>query len=76
MARAPVSARLRHILEALARIETLSAGLTFEDFAADWVSRDAIERNLERISEASRHIPARLKARHQGVPWRALSPGR
>jgi uncharacterized protein with HEPN domain len=56
MPRAPVADRLRHILEAIARIEALTAGKTFEDYLADWVTRDATERNLERVSEASRHL--------------------
>jgi uncharacterized protein with HEPN domain len=73
MARAPVADRLRHILDAFARIETLTAGKTFEDYGADWVTRDAIERNLERVSEASRHVPSHLKAQHGSIPWRAIA---
>jgi uncharacterized protein with HEPN domain len=59
------------MLDAIARIETLTVGKTFEDYAADWVTRDAALRNLERVSEASRHIPSELKAEHKGIPWRA-----
>ncbi|MGH6897621.1 MAG: HepT-like ribonuclease domain-containing protein [Geminicoccaceae bacterium] len=73
MPRAPVSDRLRHILEAIARIETLTAGKTFEEYAADWITRDAVERNLERVSEASRHIPSELKAQHKSIRWRAVA---
>jgi uncharacterized protein with HEPN domain len=73
MARAPVADRLRHILDAIARIETLTAGKAFEDYAADWVTRDAVERNLERVSEASRHIPSEIKARHKDIAWRAVA---
>jgi uncharacterized protein with HEPN domain len=73
MPRAPVADRLRHILDAIARIETLTVGRSFEDYAADWVIRDAIERNLERVSEASRHVPSDLKSRHKSVPWRAVA---
>jgi uncharacterized protein with HEPN domain len=73
MARAPVADRLRHILDAIAKIETLTAGKAFDDYAANWVTRDAIERNLERISEASRHIPSVLKARHKSISWRAVA---
>ena len=68
MPRAPVADRLRHMLDAIARIETLTAGKTFEDYAADWVTRDAVERNLERVSEASRHVPSKLKAQHRSAP--------
>jgi uncharacterized protein with HEPN domain len=73
MPRAPTSDRLRHMLDALARIEALTTGKSFEDYAADWVICDAVERNLERVSEASRHIPAELKAQHKSIPWRAVA---
>jgi uncharacterized protein with HEPN domain len=43
MTRAPLADRLRHMLEAVARIETLTIGKTPEDHAADWVMRDAVE---------------------------------
>jgi uncharacterized protein with HEPN domain len=35
--------------------------------------RDAVERNLERISEASRHIPKDLKAGHPEIPWQKVA---
>jgi uncharacterized protein with HEPN domain len=37
------------------------------------VTRDVVERNLERISEASRHIPEDLKARHPSIGWRLIA---
>jgi uncharacterized protein with HEPN domain len=37
------------------------------------VARDAVERNLVRVSEASRHIPSELKARHNSIPWRTAA---
>ena len=73
MARAPVADRLGHILEAIARIEERTAGKDLAGYAADWVTRDVVERNLERISEASRHIPRDLKARHARIRWRAVA---
>jgi uncharacterized protein with HEPN domain len=73
MPRAPVADRLRHILDAIARIETLTLDKSFEDYAAGWVIRDAVERNLERVSEASRHVPSDLKGQHRNVPWRAVA---
>jgi uncharacterized protein with HEPN domain len=73
MARATLADRLDHILEAVTRIETLTAGKSFEDYTADWVMRDAVERNLERLCEASRHIPNDLKTRHAGIRWRLVA---
>jgi uncharacterized protein with HEPN domain len=73
MARAPLAGRLRHILEAVARIEAQTAGKSWDAYLADWVTRDVVERNLERISEASRHIPENLKARHPSIGWRLVA---
>ena len=73
MAAAPLADRLRHILEAVARIEAQTAGKSWEAYLADWVTRDVVERNLERISEASRHLPTDLKARHPNVGWRLVA---
>jgi uncharacterized protein with HEPN domain len=35
--------------------------------------RDAVERNVERISEASRHIPSKFKRNHTEIPWRKVA---
>jgi uncharacterized protein with HEPN domain len=73
MTRALRAERLRHILDAIARVETLTAGKDLKAYLADWMMRDAVERNLERVSEASRHIPAALKAHHPSIRWRAIA---
>jgi len=36
---------------------------------ADWEKQWAIERGVEIISEASRRLPAEMKARHPEIPW-------
>jgi uncharacterized protein with HEPN domain len=35
--------------------------------------RQAVERNLEIVSEASRHLPDEVNARQAEVPWRAVA---
>jgi uncharacterized protein with HEPN domain len=69
MAAPAVVSRLEDILEAIAAIAEYTAGRSFEDYAAERMLRDAVERNIERISEASRHIPENLKARHPEIAW-------
>ena len=64
---------LEHIREAIAIIERRVAGKTLDDLAADDVLRDAIERRIEIISEASRRLPADMKARHPQVPWQNVA---
>lgn len=62
--------RLHHILEAIDGIQDTIAGLTKEIVMEQWTLRSAIERGLEIISEASRHIPDEIAARHPEIPWR------
>lgn len=65
--------RLQDILDAIARIERFTRGKSFEDFLADAMLRDAVERNIERISETSCRLPEELTARHPGIRWRAVA---
>ena len=47
---------LRHVLEAISRISSYTAGLTFEDFSANPLIQDAVIRNIEIMGEAARNI--------------------
>ncbi|MGQ0663530.1 MAG: HepT-like ribonuclease domain-containing protein [Pseudomonadota bacterium] len=51
-----IASRLRQILEGIEAIRRYSAEMTFETYVADRRICDAVERNLERISEASRPL--------------------
>jgi uncharacterized protein with HEPN domain len=64
---------VRHILEAIANIETDTAGYDFEKFRADRRTRQLVERNLEILSEASRRLPEELKEDEARIPWRAIA---
>ncbi len=57
------------MLDGIAWIERMTVGKSFTEFAADRPLRDAVERNIERISEASRHLPDDLKEAHVAIPW-------
>jgi uncharacterized protein with HEPN domain len=65
--------RLAHILTAIEDIRTALAGRSLADFTADSMRRMAVERLLEIISEASRHIPDELKAGEKNISWRAMA---
>jgi uncharacterized protein with HEPN domain len=64
---------LEHIQESITLIEGRVAGRTFESFVADGGLRDSIERRIEIISEASRRLPADMKARYPDIPWPAIA---
>jgi len=67
------SARLSDMLDAIVGIRGAVAGLDFEDYERVWTVRRAVERGFEIISEASRHLPPDLKARHQHVAWARIA---
>ena len=73
MAAATVLDRARHMLDAIEAIEGYTAGKTFDDYRREPMLRHAVERNVEIVSEASRHIPDPLKAQHAIMPWRSIS---
>lgn len=73
MARAPVSDRLAHMLDAIDAILAHTQGKSFDDYMEQRILRDAVERNIERLSEASRHIPDGAKQRLPGIPWRDVA---
>jgi uncharacterized protein with HEPN domain len=61
--------RLRHIIEAVEKIQDYVGGMSVEAFLADSKTSDATLRNLEIIGEAARLVPEQVASRHQQVPW-------
>lgn len=60
---------LHDILEAIARVEHITRGKSFDDFERSWELRWLVQRAIEIISEASRAIPDELKNLRPEVPW-------
>src|ERR1700731_4614098 len=69
MAASSFAPRLTDIIEAIEHIRSEMAGVTLDAFEADWRKRWLVERGVEIISEASRHLTDELKARHPEIPW-------
>jgi uncharacterized protein with HEPN domain len=68
-----VSPRLADIVEAAEHIRNVLAGVPLEAFEQDWQKRWLVERGLEIISEASRHLPDDIKDRRTEIPWRKVA---
>jgi uncharacterized protein with HEPN domain len=65
--------RLVDMCDAISGVPNVTAGTTFDGFANSWGMQRAVERGLEIISEASRHIPDDLKALAPSIPWRQIA---
>ena len=61
--------RIHDMLEAIRGIEQAIRGKSYRDYQRSWLLRSAIERGIEVISEASRHLGRELKAEHKDVRW-------
>src|SRR5450756_1778119 len=61
--------RIHDMLESIRGIEKAIAGKTLRDYERSWVLRSALERGIEVISEASRHLGRELKSQHKDVRW-------
>lgn len=66
-------ARLTDILTMIDAAADIVAGRTFADYRADLAMRLAIERCVEIVSEASRHVPPDAKMRFPAVPWSEIA---
>ena len=60
---------LEEILEAISGIEGAVGPRSFGAFSQNWLLQRGIERGLEIISEAVRHVPEELLAKRPEIPW-------
>jgi uncharacterized protein with HEPN domain len=65
-------ARLWDMLDAAQAAVQFTSGKRFEEFLADRMVRNAVERNLEIIGEAARCVSQTFRNAHPEIPWRAI----
>jgi uncharacterized protein with HEPN domain len=64
---------LHDILEAIVGARGAVGDMTLDAYVASWTTRRAVERAIEIISEATRHLPERLRSSEPDVPWREIA---
>jgi uncharacterized protein with HEPN domain len=64
-----VAPRLADIIEAIERIRRVLNGVALEAFEQNWEKRWLVERGIEIICEASRHLTNDIKERRTEIPW-------
>ena len=62
--------RIFDMLRAAEKVRRFVKGMKQEEFVADEVLRDAVERNAEIIGEAARKVSEAFKNQHPEIPWR------
>jgi uncharacterized protein with HEPN domain len=73
MAKRETTLRLLDMIEAIERVQMIVTGVNLEDFESDWEKRWLVERGLEILSEASRHLDEATKTRYAKIPWRKVA---
>ncbi|MET0574456.1 MAG: HepT-like ribonuclease domain-containing protein [Mesorhizobium sp.] len=63
---------LVEILAAIDDIVAATKGKTIDDFSNEWLLRHGVERGIEIISEAARHLPESYAARTSEIPWKEI----
>jgi uncharacterized protein with HEPN domain len=64
---------LRHILDAIFRIEEYLLGVSEEAFHKQLLVQDGVIRQLEIIGEATKRLSPGMRARCPNVPWQDIA---
>ncbi len=62
-------ARLRHIAEAIEKLESFIDGVSYDEFIKNELIKSAVVRQLEIIGEASNHLSEYLKVKYSEIIW-------
>jgi uncharacterized protein with HEPN domain len=65
--------RIHDMLESIRGIEKAIGRKSYRDYQRSWMLRSAVERGIEVISEASRHLGRELKSEHKEVRWKDIA---
>ncbi len=64
---------IRHILDAIARIEEYLQGISEDDFHRKYLIQDGVIRQIEIIGEATKNISGDLRDTYPEIPWRDIA---
>ena len=66
------SVYLRHILDAIQRIQEYLAGVAYDQFMQSSLLQDGVVRQLEIIGEAASKVPPSFRDGHPGPAWGSM----
>ena len=72
MSKRPIDLLLDDICQAIEKATRYCAGMSFDTFAMDEKTADAVVRNLEVIGEAANRLPDEFKETHSEIEWHKI----
>lgn len=67
------SVYLKHILDAIFRIEEYLSGVTHETFTKTPLLQDGVIRQIEIIGEATKSISSDMRNKYPNIPWKDIA---
>ena len=64
---------LRHILDAINKIQEYTQGMDYEGFRASSLVQDGVIRQLEIIGEATKNLSQEIREKHPAIPWKDMT---
>ncbi len=64
---------LRHILDAIKRIEEYVKGIDEESFLRNYLVQDGVIRQIEIIGEAVKRLSTKLRKKYSQIPWQDIA---
>ena len=64
---------LRHILDAINKIQEYIKGMNYEGFRASSLVQDGVIRQLEIIGEAAKNLSQEIREKHPDIPWKDIA---
>ncbi len=64
---------VKDILQNMREAEEFIRGLSYDEFAGDKKTFNAVVRALEVIGEAAKNVPTAMRRKYPAVPWREMA---
>jgi len=68
-----ISDYIEDVINAISDIEDFTQGMSYEMFASDKKTVNAVITCLEVIGEAAKHIPTSFRKKHPDIPWTKMA---
>jgi uncharacterized protein with HEPN domain len=67
------SVYLKHILDAISRINEYTKSVKYEDFIKSNLIQAGVIREIEIVGEASKRLAQEFKEKHSKIPWKQIA---